>query len=119
MKLAVVAALLAFASSDNACNTTSSSSDASTTEAGSSTAGGQCTRIETAFCQRAIDCLATSQSLSQCIADGNAKCCSDKCGSTSTASDDSVASCVAAVHALDCNSVATGVTPPACAGIPK
>ena len=118
MKAAVVIALLAFASQDP-CGS-SSSADSGTTEASTSTAtaGTQCTKIETAFCQRAIDCLATSETLSQCIADGNAKCCADKCGNASSTSDQSLAACVDAVSALDCNSIATGVSPQACMGIP-
>jgi hypothetical protein len=110
--------LLAFASNDP-CGS-SSTADSGTTEASVSTAtaGSQCTKIETAFCQRAIDCLATSQSLSQCVADGNVKCCADKCNNGSTTSDQSLSACVDAVSALDCNSVATGVSPQACTGIP-
>jgi len=113
-------ALLAFASQDP-CGSSSATDGGATTEASTShaTAGSQCTRIETAFCQRAIDCLATSETLSQCVADGNTKCCADKCGAASSTSDQSLSACVDAVSALDCNSIATGVTPQACSGIPK
>jgi hypothetical protein len=83
------------------------------------TADGQCTKIETAFCNRMVACAIAVASLSQCVADGKVNCCADKCSATSSTSDQSVAACVDAVTNLDCNSVATGVTPPACAGIPK
>ena len=61
------------------------------------TIGGQCTRIDTAYCQRALDCLATSQSLSQCVADAQIKCCSDKCGNPAKSADTAIDACVAAV----------------------
>jgi hypothetical protein len=91
------------------------------TEASTSgqTADGQCTRIETAFCNRMVACAIAVASISQCVADGKVNCCADKCSAASSTSDQSVAACVDAVTNLDCNSVATGVTPTACAGIPK
>ena len=88
-------------------------------DASTQTAGGQCTRIETAYCQRSIDCLAYAGTLSQCVTDRNLTCCADKCGSTSSATEQAVAVCVATIQQLDCNSVAQSVTPQGCAGIPK
>ena len=125
MTIARVGAALAFAgvalrllsvTSCSALNNTGSDGGA---DASTQTAGGQCTCIETAYCQREIDCLAYAGTLSQCVTDRNLTCCSDKCASTSSAKEQAVAVCVATIGQLDCNSVAQSVTPQACAGIPK
>ncbi len=125
MTITRVGAALAFAGvalrllslvSCSAMNTTGADGGA---DASTQTAGGQCTRIETAYCQRRIDCLAYAGTLSQCVNDANLTCCADKCASTSSATEQAVSVCVATIAQLDCNSVATSVTPQACVGIPK
>lgn len=83
------------------------------------TIGGQCTRIDTAYCQRAIDCLATSQSLSQCVADAQIKCCADKCGNPAVSLETAIDGCVAAVNQESCNDIVQGGTPGGCVGVPK
>jgi hypothetical protein len=87
--------------------------------ASTATAGDQCTKIETAFCMRSQACAIPIVSLSQCVADGNVTCCGSKCSAASSTTEQSVSVCVEAVTNLDCNSLATGATPQACAGIPK
>lgn len=102
--------------------TPNNGSDAGVHEAAASTGtiGGQCTRIESAYCQHAInDCLAPVGSLSQCVADGQIKCCSDKCGNPAKSPDTAVDTCVAAIAQESCNDIVNGGTPASCAGVPK
>ncbi len=117
--LAIAGLALRVLGMDSCFPSNNTGTDGGGADASTQTAGGQCTRIETAYCQRKIDCLATVQTLSQCVSDANLTCCSDKCASTSSASEQAVAVCVATIGQLDCNSVAQSVTPQACAGIPK
>ena len=116
----LVAALAAIALV--ACTITpNTGADAGVVDSGhpAGTIGGQCTRIDTAYCQRALDCLATSQSLSQCVADAQIKCCSDKCGNAAVSLDTAIDGCVAAVNQESCNDIVQGGTPSGCAGVPK
>jgi len=116
----VLAVLAALALYSVACTLKPLDSSDGGADAGStSSLGGQCTRIETAYCQRAMDCLVYSGTLTQCVNDAELKCCADKCGNPSPTSDGDVATCVQAIGQLDCNSVATGASPAVCANVPK
>jgi hypothetical protein len=120
-RFAVAAAAVIMIAAVACTITPNTGADAGVVDAGhpTGTIGGQCTRIETAYCQRALDCLATSQSLSQCVADGQIKCCADKCNNPALSPDVAIDACVAAIPQESCNDVVQGGSPSACGPVPK
>ena len=115
------AAALALALVTACTITPNTGNDAGVAEAAAPTGtiGGQCTKIETAYCQRAIDCLATVETLSQCVADGQLKCCADKCGNPAKSPDTAVDTCAGAIAQDNCNDIVQGGTPAGCVGVPQ
>jgi len=96
---------------------------ASDAPAATGTVQDQCTKIMTAYCQRESDCLDPDfpGSISQCITDRVATCCvgSTQCNSAAQTPDTYITACVNDIASLDCNSVATDVSPTSCLGLPK
>ena len=116
-----------FCSSFGGCTLKLTGADGGT--AGSGTTSGastsmtvldQCTSIYTELCTQGMQRCGILESLSDCLANDVPSCCTGSvCSESSLSSSSAVDACKAALDAEDCNSVANGVAPSACQGVPQ
>jgi len=102
-----------------ACAPTSGHGDAGTdANAAQGTIGDQCTRVYSALCAHAINDCAVAATLADCVANGKAACCVDRCGNAAITPDVTVNVCANALAVESCNDVATNAKPTSCNGVP-